>query len=414
MFEEEKCEETSMNSFINELAERLIGKKKESLLTQEIREFLSCSKNKQVVVKKSVSPYLAGLYSIGIEEIIKQYEFFVKNYDREGEEPPIFIDWPISYDEKRNCLIEGFYFVKDKTPFIISISQGMMAFHINIVLPIDKKNAGLEFLKELDTWVKKNNFYKGKVIESKEEHGSLYFDFLPPINKNWGNVVLSKMQVDEIYENVLVPIEHSDVLRRLNKTSSRSILFTGEPGTGKTLTLKILSEQIKDYTRIWVSSSILWRYGAVPQVFSVARSLKPSVLILEDFDLVGRKREDVMFEALGNLLMELDGQKANDGVIILITSNNPEAIDKALMRPGRIDKTIYFPSPDEHQRHSLLKLFLKGHPSDININELAKKTEGYKGANLKELVTSAILKAIRRDPKNPKIVNSDFKIKQQI
>jgi len=402
-----ECEETG-SGFIDELIQRLIKDKPKNFRDEKINEFLGCPKNKQTIVGKTVPGYLAGLYSLAVESIIKNQDFFITNLSREGEQPPRYTNCQTGHGQEANYLLEGFYFIKQECPMVIGVEPVPMAFSIEVYLPKNKKSIGIDFLKEIDIWAKKNNFYKGKAIEAKRQYGDLYFDFLAPINKNWDDIILSKTQIDEISENILVPIEHSDIMRNLNKTATRGVLFIGKPGTGKTLFLKILCEEVKSHTRIWVSSSTL-SGSVVSQIFDAARDLKPSILILEDFDLVGRDREVSNSESLGNLLMELDGQKSNDDLIILITSNNPKTIDNALMRPGRIDRTIEFLIPDEHQRYSLLKLFLKEYKSNIDIKKLAKETDGYTGADLKELVTSAILRAIRREPKNPQIVDSDFK-----
>lgn len=219
----------------------------------------------------------------------------------------------------------------------------------------------------------------------------------------------------DIKESILVPLLRPDIADQFGVEPAKGILLFGAPGCGKTLTMKALATELNiemftvkcgDLMSKWYGES----ETRMMTLFKTARERKPAIIFFDEIDAVAKRRDlysadDVTPRLLSIMLSELDGMDKATGIIIVGSTNKPELVDPALLRPGRFDKIIYVPPPDFNERIDILKVHLVGKPlkGDINLKELAKRTEGFSGADLANLVKEGATNAMRRSMKTKQI-----------
>jgi SpoVK/Ycf46/Vps4 family AAA+-type ATPase len=219
----------------------------------------------------------------------------------------------------------------------------------------------------------------------------------------------------DIKESILVPLLRPDIADQFGVEPAKGILLFGAPGCGKTLTMKALATELNiemftvkcgDLMSKWYGES----ETRMMTLFKTARERKPAIIFFDEIDAVAKRRDlysadDVTPRLLSIMLSELDGMDRSTGIIIVGSTNKPELVDPALLRPGRFDKIIYVPPPDFNERIDILKVHIVGKPlkGDINLKELAKRTEGFSGADLANLVKEGATNAMRRSMKTKQI-----------
>lgn len=218
--------------------------------------------------------------------------------------------------------------------------------------------------------------------------------FLDPPDVTWDDVVLPETAKEEIRRNVTSFLRaHRDGSSPI-LPPSRSLLLSGPPGTGKTLVGKALTSELEGITFLWVTPGGFDHFGDSGYFFRWARERTPAVVFLEDLDLVAEIRGTTSTLGLGEMLAQMDGFKSNEGLVIIATTNEPEAIDEALRRPGRFDRHIEFELPDEDGRRRILERFLKPLPfrdRHAALETLVASTRAYSGAHLRELADTLAL-----------------------
>ena len=195
--------------------------------------------------------------------------------------------------------------------------------------------------------------------------------------------------------------DSADAYRRMGVPHRRGLLLAGPPGTGKTLLGKILSSTLTDVVFIWVTASDVGTAEHVRAIFATARSARRTVLFFEDLDFYASNRRFNTTSVLGELLVELDGFRSNDGLLVVATTNDLEAIEPALKdRPSRFDRVIELgPATTEVRRAHLTHLLAPYGLSSDALEALARRTDGLTGAQIQELAFRARLAAAgaRRD-----------------
>src|SRR5262249_59135546 len=180
-----------------------------------------------------------------------------------------------------------------------------------------------------------------------------------------------------------------DQLKALQFQARKGLLFYGPPGTGKTYTIHYLASQLPNHTTLLVTAE---QVGLLGEYFTLARFLQPSMMVIEDVDLIARERthmhgpyEEVL---LNKLLNEMDGLREDAEVLFILTTNRPDQIEPALVsRPGRIDQGIEFPLPDEEGRAKLTQLYARGLEIPDELRErIVSRTKGVSAAFIKELM----------------------------
>ena len=179
---------------------------------------------------------------------------------------------------------------------------------------------------------------------------------LPPVARE--EVILPEQTLRLLDRNVLKFVESRDALRRLGQSTRKGVLLYGPPGTGKTHTIRYLAANLPGHTTLIITAEQIAYLGAY---MSLARLLQPTMVVIEDVDLIARQREEMngpCEEALLNkLLNEMDGLKEDADILFVLTTNRPEQLESALAgRPGRIDQAIEVPLPDEIGRGKLVRL----------------------------------------------------------
>ncbi len=198
---------------------------------------------------------------------------------------------------------------------------------------------------------------------------------------------------------LLSPIRNPELLRAYGATLGGGLLLYGPPGCGKTFMARAVAGELgARFLNVGLSDVLDMYMGQsernLSEVFAVARRSAPCVLFLDEVDALGRRRSQMRHSAanvVGHLLSELDGAKSsNEGVFVLAATNSPWDVDPALRRPGRFDRTLLVLPPDPAARLSLLEGQIRSRPHEgLDLNTLAARTDGFSGADLTHLVTSA-------------------------
>lgn len=215
----------------------------------------------------------------------------------------------------------------------------------------------------------------------------------------------------ELQETVQYPVEHPEKFLKFGMNPSKGVLFYGPPGTGKTLLAKAIANECQaNFISIKGPELLTMWFGEseanVRDVFDKARAAAPCVMFFDELDSIAKARGGSVGDAggagdrvLNQILTEMDGMNAKKNVFVIGATNRPDQIDPALLRPGRLDQLIYIPLPDENSRLSILKATLRKSPvaPDVDLNVIAKHTQGFSGADLAEICQRAAKLAIRED-----------------
>jgi len=236
----------------------------------------------------------------------------------------------------------------------------------------------------------------------------------------WNDVGGLEGVKQELIEAVEWPLKHPESFRRMGVKPPKGILVYGAPGTGKTLLAKaVANESNANFISVkgpemlskWVGES----EKAVREVFKKARQTSPTIIFFDEIDSLAPRRgmheggSHVNETVVNQLLTEMDGLEEMNDVVIIAATNRPDIIDTSLLRPGRFDRIILAPAPDEKSRLEIFKVHTNGMPiKGVKMEELAAKTEGYVGADIEAVCREAAILALRKDIKAKEVTLKNF------
>lgn len=238
-------------------------------------------------------------------------------------------------------------------------------------------------------------------------------------NVKWNDIGGLEKVKQELKEAVEWPLKNPEAFKRLGVKPPKGILIYGAPGTGKTLLARaVATESEANFISVkgpellskWVGES----EKAVREVFKKARQTSPTIIFFDEIDSLAPRRSasndsHVTERVVNQLLTEIDGLAEMNDVVILAASNRPDIIDTALLRPGRFDRIILSPVPDEKSRLEIFKVHTKKMPlKNVKLEELAKKTQGYAGADIEAICREAAILALRKDIKAKEVSMDHF------
>jgi cell division protease FtsH len=269
----------------------------------------------------------------------------------------------------------------------------------------------LPFLALIGVWIflsrqmqgaggKALGFGKSRAKLLTEAHGRVTFEDVAGVDE-------AKSDLEEIVEFLRDPQK----FQRLGGRIPRGVLLVGPPGTGKTLIARAVAGEANvpfftisgsDFVEMFVGVGA----SRVRDMFEQAKKNAPCIIFIDEIDAVGRHRgaglgggNDEREQTLNQLLVEMDGFEANEGIILIAATNRPDVLDPALLRPGRFDRQVVVPNPDVVGREQILKVHVRKVPlaPDVNLKTVARGTPGFSGADLANLVNEAALMAARRN-----------------
>ncbi len=312
-----------------------------------------------------------------------------------------FQDVEIGESQPVKCLANGLWLCRE-----VDLRYAVvLSFHrefgqesgtcVEIAVPAGEEGGLLvqRCFQELENAINEARSYRGKVLSLEGEADyrgrskGIMVHRLPNVRRE--EVILPEATLKLLDRNVISFVESRDMLRKLGQSTRKGVLLYGPPGTGKTHTIRYLAKNLHGHTTLIMTAG---QMGLLSQYMSLARLLQPTLVVIEDVDLIARSRENMngpCEESLLNaLLNEMDGLKDNADILFVLTTNRPEQLEAALAgRPGRIDQAIEVPLPDDIGREKLARLYGSGLTlSDRIVKEAVARTKGASAAFIKELM----------------------------
>jgi AAA+ superfamily predicted ATPase len=323
------------------------------------------------------------------------------------ENYPVLVG-PLQYEEidvgqeqPMRCLKEVLWLGASKAePFAVVMTREReygRAEGVSLEVAVPPGENGLEFTRKLmkraEQTVAEGRTYRGRVLslEQARSHSgkaaAIRVHRLREVTRD--EIILPERTLALLERNITEFIRHRDELARYQLGLKKGLLFYGPPGTGKTHTIHYLASQLPEHTTFLITAE---QMGLLGEYMALARLLQPSIVVIEDVDLIARDRADMRSACeeslLNKLLNEMDGLREDAAVFFVLTTNRPEQLESALAgRPGRIDQAIEFPLPDETGRRKLAELYARALTLDSAVGEfIVSRTKGVSAAFIKELM----------------------------
>ena len=328
-----------------------------------------------------------------------------------GNHHPRIVIGPLQYEEidlgdpqAVRCVRRAMWLAREgKVPFGLMLGPAghygtTKGTNLEVFVPPGDKGADLarRVLDLIESRVKGASSYRGRVISlgAADRYSGAMGDIrvhkLKRVDED--QLILPPKTAALLRRNVIGFVEQRQRLKALGLPAKKGLLFYGAPGTGKTHTIHYLAGRLPGHTTLLVTAE---EVGLLEHYFQLARFLQPSVLVIEDADLIARTREQMNGPCeellLNKLLNEMDGLREDADIFFILTTNRPEQLESALAsRPGRIDQAIEFPLPDNEARQRLARLYACGLEMPAPVAEaIVRKTDGASAAFIKELMRRA-------------------------
>lgn len=377
----------------------------------------------QVAIDRLFSP---AVRLFGISEEQRYETLTISRLLRDGRQaqaiaPLQYFDVEIGEKSPVKCLDNGLWLCEqDDLRYAVLLSTHReysreSGIRIEIAVPTGATGAALvqQCFAALEQAVQSARTYRGKILSldaDRNYHGrsqGITVHRLPPVGRD--EVILPEQTLRLLDRNVLSFVGTREHLRRLGQSTRKGILLYGPPGTGKTHTIRYLATHLPGHTTLIITAEQMGLLGAY---MSLARLLQPSMVVIEDVDLIARDRDEMgpcEESLLNRLLNEMDGLKEDADILFVLTTNRPEELEGALAgRPGRIDQAIEVPLPDEIGRGKLVRLYGKGLPlEDTVVTEAARRSEGTSCAFIKELMRRLAQASLARNGGNS-VISADI------
>ncbi len=351
-----------------------------------IARYLGVKKYKMKKMNTVFSAYKKALFCKAVNEVSKTFEERAAfGIDPWGEVITAGFEYvEVGRDNNEELMTEGVRFLlKEDIRLSIATSEDWFGnMHLTVAYKKADAMEAIKFLDDVLVYMKDNNFYIGEKITVSGK-------FLAREEMDFDAVVLPEINKKAIKVGALDFFQKKDIYTKNNIPYKRGLIFTGVPGTGKTLTGKILMNNCES-TFLWVTADVLQEKQHVKHVFDMAKELSPCIIFMEDID------DYLEVEgAVDTLKTQMDGMDSIEGIVTILCTNFPDRLPMALIdRPSRFDDVILFSLPDVDLRFSILSKV--GEPMDIEnrekiLKEIAKETDGLTGAHLKEIMVYALL-----------------------
>jgi len=345
-------------------------------------EFVNLARNHKIAEATINGGKLVGKYTPAEAEAAKAKEFYT--YFRKEMEPPpekVLEDNNIKFDVKESDGTQWWIIVVNVLPYVL-----LFGFFL-LIMRQAQSSGGQAFA-----------FGRSKHKLVSENRVKVTFDDVAGVNE-------AKEELAEVVDYLKYPKKYQSLGARIPK----GVLLLGAPGTGKTLLGRAIAGEAgvpfyyisgSDFVEMFVGVGA----SRVRDLFDQAKKTSPCIVFVDEIDAVGRQRgaglgggHDEREQTLNQLLVEMDGFEPNTNVIILAATNRPDVLDPALLRPGRFDRQVVVDKPDIAGRLAILKVHSRGKPlgSNVDLNLIARRTPGFSGADLENLLNEAALLAAR-------------------
>jgi hypothetical protein len=321
-----------------------------------------------------------------------------------AEGPVDYVNYALADGARLSCVQFGLYLVRDgEARFVAFVSGPTDRMGPRVKLRLEVMCAvpehGAAFLATVREGMRRLNVYRGHAVSlSPAQMGMgpqtlVVFHALPTVRRE--DVVLPEGLLERVERHSVGFADHRETLLAAGRSLRRGLLLYGPPGTGKTLTVMYLAGRMPDRTVLLTTGRGM---GMIELAAAMARQLAPSMVVLEDVDLIAEERGQPFVRSgplLFELLNEMDGLRDDCDVIFVLTTNRPDILEPALAaRPGRIDLAVELPLPDAAGRRRLFELYARGvRVQDVDWSGLVERTEGASPAYVKELLRRAVLLA---------------------